>query len=63
MIQDRKQEHLQIALEQDVRSQHTSGLDRYGLRHCALPEIALEDVNTEVVFLGHTLSAPVEACR
>ena len=59
MIQERKQEHLQIALEQDVRSQHTSGLERYGLRHCALPEIALEDVNTEVVFLGHTLSAPL----
>lgn len=59
MIEDRKQEHLQIASEQDVRSQHTTGLERYALRHCAMPEMALEDVDTQTVFLGHTLSAPL----
>ncbi len=59
MIEDRKKEHLQIAAEQDVGSRHTTGLERYALRHNALPEMALEDVDTQTVFLGHTLSAPL----
>jgi len=59
LIKDRKQEHLQIVAEQDVGSRHTTGLERYALRHCALPETALEDVDTQVVFLGRSLNAPL----
>ena len=59
MIEDRKQEHLQIASERDVSSRHTTGLERYALRHCALPEIALKDVDTQTIFLRHALGAPL----
>ncbi len=56
---DRKQEHLEICLTQDVRSGVTTGLERFALVHEALPEMALDDVDTSCCFLGHTLRAPL----
>lgn len=56
---ERKQEHLRICLEEEVGSGITTGLERYALRHCALPEMALEEVRTETIFLGHPLRAPL----
>lgn len=56
---ERKREHLRICLEEEVSSGSTTGLERYALRHCALPEMALEDVDTQAVFLGHNLRAPL----
>jgi isopentenyl-diphosphate delta-isomerase len=56
---DRKQEHLRIASLCDVQSGATTGLERYGLWHCAMPEIRLADVNTRTTFLGHSLGAPM----
>ena len=58
-INQRKREHLDIiADDQDIeRSQN--GLDRYHLQHRALPEIALDDIDTRVNFLGKTLSFPL----
>ncbi|MHB1318323.1 MAG: type 2 isopentenyl-diphosphate Delta-isomerase, partial [Anaerolineae bacterium] len=53
------QDHLEIASSRDVASKHTSGLERYALWHCALPEIRLEDVRTDTRFLGHELGAPL----
>ncbi len=58
-MSDRKEEHLRIAAEHDVRSRYTTGLERYGLLPCALPEMALEEVSTVTTFLGHTLAAPL----
>jgi isopentenyl-diphosphate delta-isomerase len=55
----RKQQHLDICLHEDVRSALTTGLERYRLVHQALPEMALADVDTRVEFLGHPLSAPI----
>ena len=55
----RKGEHLQICLDEDVRSGITTGLARYRLVHQALPEMALDDVDTQTRFLGHRLSAPL----
>ena len=59
MDEKRKREHLQICLDQDVRSGTTTGLERYRLVHQALPEMALEDVDTAVSFLGRELGAPI----
>ena len=59
-ISKRKSEHVRVALEKDVRFKNkTSGFEDYAFVHCALPEINFEDVATEVVFLGRTLSFPL----
>lgn len=58
-ITKRKDEHLRINLEQDVRSGLTSGLEKYRFVHQALPELALERVDTTVKLFGKTLAAPL----
>ena len=56
----RKEDHLRVCLEEDVRSPlRSSGLEKYSLIHCALPEIALDDVDLRVSFLGKPLQAPL----
>jgi isopentenyl-diphosphate delta-isomerase len=54
----RKFEHIRINLEEDVRSGITTELENYRFRHCALPEINLEEVDPSVEFLGKSLSLP-----
>ncbi|MFO7917468.1 MAG: type 2 isopentenyl-diphosphate Delta-isomerase [Anaerolineae bacterium] len=56
---ERKDEHLEICLNEDVASALTTGLERYRLVHSALPEIALDNVDTKSRFLGHRLCAPL----
>jgi isopentenyl-diphosphate delta-isomerase len=57
---NRKQEHLQTVLGQNVSSAGVStGFERYRLRHCALPEIDLAAVDTQTRFLGRSLRAPL----
>jgi isopentenyl-diphosphate delta-isomerase len=58
-LQQRKADHIQINLEQDVRSALTSGLERFQFIHEALPEISLEDVDTTSVLFGKQLAAPI----
>jgi len=56
----RKEEHLQIALEEDVSFRYPStGLEEYSLLHCALPEMSLEEVDTSTALLGRKLGIPV----
>jgi len=55
----RKSRHLDICLEEDVASSLDAGFSRVRLRHEALPEIALADVDTSTLFLGRPLAAPV----
>jgi len=55
----RKREHLEICLQEDVRSAASVGLERYRLIHQCLPEMALDDVQTSTRFLGHELRAPL----
>jgi isopentenyl-diphosphate delta-isomerase len=60
MISARKDEHLRICLEEDVRPQTLgTGLDRYRFVHQALPELNLTQVNLGTVFLGKSLRAPL----
>lgn len=56
----RKRDHLRICREEDVRGRGvTTGLERYRLRHCALPEVRLDKVDLSTTFLGKTLRAPL----
>jgi len=55
----RKNDHIRINLEEDVRSGLTTGLERYRFIHQALPEINLEDVNQRLQLFGRKLNAPI----
>jgi isopentenyl-diphosphate delta-isomerase len=55
----RKSRHLDICLEDDVASSLQTGFAGIRLRHEALPEFALDDVDPAVSFLGHRLAVPL----
>ncbi len=55
----RKARHLDVCLDEDVQSALDPGWDGVHLQHEALPEIALEDVDTSAQFLGFALRAPL----
>jgi isopentenyl-diphosphate delta-isomerase len=48
-----------VCLDEDVQSALDPGWDGVRLQHEALPEIALEDVDTSAQFLGFALRAPL----
>ncbi|MDZ7377895.1 MAG: type 2 isopentenyl-diphosphate Delta-isomerase [candidate division KSB1 bacterium] len=59
-IAARKADHLEICLSEDVSFRTVrSGFEQIQLMHCALPEVALEQVDTSTTFLGKTLSMPL----
>ncbi len=59
-ISRRKSEHIRVSLEQDVHFKNkTAGFENYRFIHCALPEINLSDVSTEIEFLGKSLLYPM----
>ena len=55
----RKARHLDICLDDDVRSTLDPGWSAVRLRHEALPEIALADVDPATRFLNFRLRAPI----
>jgi len=55
----RKARHLDVCLEEDVASTLDAGWSAVRLRHEALPEIALADVDASTRFLGFRLRAPI----
>ncbi len=58
-ISERKDDHIKINLEKDVRSALTTGLENYRFIHEALPELDLNDIDTTLSLFGKTLSAPI----
>ena len=58
-IGSRKSDHIEINLEQDVRSGLTTGLERYHFIHQALPELNLDDVSTKLNLYQRQLRAPI----
>ena len=58
MHPERKRDHLKICLEEDVEARASTGLERYRLMHCALPEMALEDVQLATPLYGKDMLAP-----
>jgi isopentenyl-diphosphate Delta-isomerase len=56
----RKLDHLRICATRDVRARGVStGLRRFRLEHCALPELDLHSVDLATSFLDHRLRAPL----
>jgi isopentenyl-diphosphate delta-isomerase len=55
----RKARHLDVCLDDDVASALDAGWAEVQLRHDALPEIALDDVDCSARFLGFRLRAPI----
>jgi isopentenyl-diphosphate delta-isomerase len=58
-IAGRKQEHIQIVLDDPVASGVATGLDRYRLVHCALPDLDLAGIDTTTRLFGKPLRAPI----
>ena len=58
-ISDRKNNHIDVCLNADVRSRATNGFEKYKLIHNALPEADFDSFSTETTFLGKTVSAPI----
>lgn len=58
MTRNRKKEHLEIVLNEDVSSDYNYW-DDIRLIHRALPEIDMDEVNTETTIFGKKLAAPI----
>jgi isopentenyl-diphosphate delta-isomerase len=58
-ITTRKDDHIKINLEQDVRSALTTGLEKINFIHDALPELDLEEVDTRVKLFDKEIRAPI----
>ena len=59
-IESRKADHIQINLDKDVQFPRlTTGLEHYRFLHQALPELNLEDIDTQVRLFGKSPSAPI----
>ena len=55
----RKDDHIKINLEQDVRSALTTGLEKIHFIHDALPELDLDEVDTRVKLFDKEIQAPI----
>jgi isopentenyl-diphosphate delta-isomerase len=58
-INKRKDDHLYINSQEDVKSSNTTGIEKFRLIHNALPEINLSDVDTSISVFDKSLSLPL----
>jgi len=59
-IEERKDEHIRICLEEDVKAKDiTTGFEDVFLIHRALPEINLKEINMVTDVFSHKFSAPI----
>src|SRR5579864_421060 len=58
-VKQRKIEHVSIALGQDISAQQRANWSDIQFVHQALPEVDLDEIDTSVTFLGHTLRYPI----
>ncbi|MCO6466601.1 MAG: type 2 isopentenyl-diphosphate Delta-isomerase [Bradyrhizobiaceae bacterium] len=60
MISNRKEDHVRLVVNEQVGfAELTNGLDEVVLPYTALPEIDVDAIQTQVEFVGHTLSLPL----
>ncbi len=57
--EQRKIDHIAINLNQEVNSGITTGLEKYHLLHCALPELDIAEIDPSSFFLERKLSFPI----
>ncbi|MFN2234189.1 MAG: type 2 isopentenyl-diphosphate Delta-isomerase [Anaerolineales bacterium] len=55
----RKNDHIRINLEEDIRSGLTNGLENYRFDHQALPDLDLNSVDLTTEIFGTKLNAPI----
>jgi isopentenyl-diphosphate delta-isomerase len=58
-VKQRKIEHVNIALEQDISVAQRANWNDVQFVHQALPEVNLDEIDTSVSFLGHRLRYPI----
>jgi isopentenyl-diphosphate delta-isomerase len=58
-IEKRKQRHIRLSLEENVQADIGTGFEDVRLIHRALPEIDLDDVDTETELFGRRLAFPL----
>ena len=58
-VKQRKIDHVTIALEQDVSVPQRANWHDVQFVHQALPEVDIDEIDTSVSFLGHTLRYPI----
>src|SRR5437868_715347 len=58
-VKQRKIEHVSVALGQDVSVPQRANWGDIQFVHQALPEVDLDEINTSVNFLGHSLRYPI----
>ncbi len=59
LTEERKGEHVRVCLEEDVEKGRSTLLECVDLIHRASSEVAVNEVNTSVEFLGYKLLAPL----
>jgi len=58
-IRERKKDHVDLCVNEDVNYSTSAGFDRFYFRHNALPELNLDDISTETSLLGRSFSFPL----
>src|SRR5205085_6037109 len=58
-VKQRKIEHVSVALEHDISVAQLANWNDIQFVHQALPEVDLDEIDTSVTFLGHTLRYPI----
>ena len=58
-IAERKNDHIEICLRENVRSRITNGFEKYRLIHNALPEADFSSFSVRTRFLEKEISAPL----
>lgn len=59
LSQQRKADHIDISLNNDVQSSQNTGLDRISIVHEALPEINFSDIDLTTKLFGKEISYPI----
>ncbi len=57
--ENRKLDHIKIALKEDVESKTKNGFKDISLVHRALPEIDKDEINIQIELLGRKFKAPI----
>lgn len=58
-IQNRKKEHVELTLKEDINYKKSSGFERYRFQHQALPEVNIKDVDLTATLLGRSFTFPL----
>lgn len=58
-IKQRKKDHVSLTTSGEVSYSTSTGFDRYSFVHNALPEVNVNDISTEAMFLGRSFSFPL----